>query len=260
MFARPAIVCLAALLTAAPSVADSGVFQQLLDSSVWIVNLDTDTTGSGVVVDAERRLVITNYHVVGESREVALFFAAYDSEGRLVTDGGTYAKNFKTLEEGELACFGKVVGTWKERDLALVELDFMPSDVTGVPLSETGATPGEAVHSVGNPSASDALWVYSPGSVRQVYRRNAEFSDGQKLNARMVEVTSPINGGDSGSGMVNSRGELIGIVSWMSHAGRLMSYAIDISEVKALLQSYGMEAPAGTVVASNQMATVNWPQ
>ncbi|MEO0529921.1 MAG: serine protease [Planctomycetota bacterium] len=262
MFTRPLLAVLFAL-TAFPTFADTGVYQQLLDASVWIVDPNTGSRGSGVVIDAERGLAVTNYHVVGESRNVAIFFAAFDGEGQLVTNRDTYLDNVDTLMDDGLACVGRVIGTWEARDLALVEIKTVPTDVTAVPLADTGATPGDAVHSVGNPGASESLWVYSPGNVRQVYRCQANLDGVQQVDARMLEVTSPINPGDSGSGIVNSAGELIGIVSNSSRRGRLMSYAIDITEVKAFLQSYGMTpGPSTTTIAGDFPTTmpVSWPQ
>ena len=239
MFTRQAIAAIAILFaTAVPSMADSAVFQRLLDASVWIDNLDGECVGSGVVVDAQRRLVVTNYHVVGQSSRVAVFFAAFDGSGELVTTRRTYRENFATLHENKIACVGEVIGTWQERDLALIELDSIPGDVNAVPMAANSAGPGEAVHSVGSPVASGALWVYSPGNVRQVYQRHIKYEDGQKVAARMLEVTSPINGGDSGSGMVNANGELIGIVNATSVRGTLMRYAIDINEVKTFMESF----------------------
>lgn len=269
MFTRQAIAAIAILLvTSVPSMADSAVFQQLLDASVWIDSLDDDgTIGSGVVVDAERRLVLTNYHVAGQSSRVAVFFAAYDGDGQLVTARDTYYENFQTLRESKIACFGEVIGTWEESDLALIELESVPSDVTAVPLAANSPSPGEAVHSVGSPAASGALWVYSPGNVRQVYQTQMHYN-GLNVAARMLEVTSPINSGDSGSGMVNASGELIGIVNARNLKGTLISYAIDINEVKTFMDSFGSDTDtyvasqpevlvAGTQSAATQL---HWPQ
>ena len=269
MFTRQAIAAFALLLvTAIPSMADSAIFQQLLDASVYIENPEESVAGSGVVIDAERRLVLTNYHVVGEASRVAVFFAAFDGEGQLVTDTQTYIENFTNLRENKIACIGEVIGTWEERDLALIELESIPGDVTAVPLAATSPSPGEAVHSVGNPAASGALWVYSHGNVRQVYNRVLRYENGQTVDARMLEVTSPINSGDSGGGMVNAAGELIGIVNASRDQGTLMSYAIDVNEVKTFMESFGSDTDtdiasqpevlvAGTSVAATQL---HWPQ
>lgn len=218
--------------------ADSAVYEQLLDSSVWIVNAEDNSTGSGVVVDAERRLVVTNYHVVGKSPEVVVYFSAYNEQGELVTDRNEYRENAGALRQAGLAAKGKIVGTWAKRDLALVQLDRLPEDVQGVAFSESGITPGAAIHSIGNPGVAESLWIYSPGCVRQVYKKNWNFGDGQQVSAFVVQTTSPINPGDSGGPMVNDAGELVGIVSASSNNGRLVSYAIEIREIREMMNWY----------------------
>ena len=45
----------------------------------------------------------------------------------------------------------------------------MPDGVPELVLAKASAEPGQSVHSIGNPGGSGALWVYTPGKVRQVY-------------------------------------------------------------------------------------------
>ncbi len=239
------LVYLAALmsltLASGSASADSDVYEKLLDSSVWIVNSAEETLGSGVVIDAEKRLVVTNYHVVGEAANVEVYFSAYDKNGDLVTEGDVYRSNYNTLHKQGMAARGRIVGLWKKRDLALIQLDTLPEDVEGVKLASSRIKPGDQLHSIGNPGASDSLWVYSPGRVRQVYQSAWTFGDGQEVDTFVIETTSPINPGDSGGPMVNSAGELVGVVSASSNKGRLMSYAIEIREIRELMAWYDEE-------------------
>ncbi|MEM6330915.1 MAG: serine protease [Planctomycetota bacterium] len=237
-----AVMTALSLLGSAAS-ADSNIYENLLDSSVWIVNETEGSRGSGVVVDAERRLVVTNYHVVGEASHTDVYFSAYDEDSRLVTDRATYRSNHNTLRQMGMAARGKVVGTWKKRDLALIQLDTLPEDVRGVKLADSPVKPGEAIHSIGNPGLSDSLWVYSPGRVRQVHQKAWSFSDGQEVDSRVIQTSSPINPGDSGGPVVNSAGELVGVMSASSTTARLMTYAIEASEIRELLDWYNKEHP-----------------
>jgi len=62
-----------------------------------------------------------------------------------------------------------------KRDLALIQLEgAIPTEARSLKLSKESPSPGQRVHSVGNPGASGALWVYTPGSVRQVYHHKFE--------------------------------------------------------------------------------------
>ena len=231
-----ATLILTALTSAA--AADSGVYEQLLDSSVMIISPEENSRGSGVVVDADQRLVLTNFHVAGKSKDVVVFFSAYDENGDLVTDLDTYTSNIHEMRQAGIAVTGRVVGTWAKRDLCLIQLDDMPEDVAGVELANSPVKPGEAVHSLGNPKASQSMWIYSPGRVRQVHSHSWEYGTGQKMDSIVVQTTSPINGGDSGGPMVNDNCELVGIVCSTSTNGRLISMAIEVREVRSMLAWY----------------------
>ena len=76
-----AIYGLSALLflaaTAPQAKADAENYTKTLGSTAWIITSDADgetSTGTGVLVDDEKRLVLTNAHVVGDSRSAVVFF------------------------------------------------------------------------------------------------------------------------------------------------------------------------------------------
>jgi S1-C subfamily serine protease len=59
-------------------VANSENYTRTVASTVWIITSDADnetSTGTGVLVDTEKRIVLTNAHVVGDSRSAVVFFA-----------------------------------------------------------------------------------------------------------------------------------------------------------------------------------------
>jgi serine protease Do len=241
-FRRATQLALAALLMACPTVkADPGIYQHVLGSCVWVVNTEEKCTGSGVLIDLENRLVLTNYHVVGEAGQTANFFAAYGPNGELVNDRDTYESNFMAMRDCGIASLGRVIARSEEQDLAIIQLDQLPDGAQALCLADKGTEPGEKVYSVGNPGASGSLWVYSPGEVRQVYRR-AGLRGGKKpqnFDAFIIEMTSPISSGDSGSPLVNGKGELVGLNHAVKDASvaPLYSYAIDLREVKSFLNN-----------------------
>jgi hypothetical protein len=104
-----------------------------------------------------------------------------------------------------------------------------------MPLAAQSAGPGDTVHSVGNSGVlAGKLWRYTAGKVRSVYQ--AEILTGAgRLIARVIETQSPINGGDSGGPLVNDRGELVGVVNSRQKEASLVSFSIDVSEVRAFL-------------------------
>src|SRR5438046_1397067 len=78
------------------------------------------------------------------------------------------------------------------------------------PLGREGVGPGDTVHSIGSPGASDALWAYTPGAVKAVYKKSWAVRDRNEIHnfeANVVETTSPVNPGDSGGPLLNGQGE-----------------------------------------------------
>ena len=90
-----------------------------------------------------------------------IYFPRFDPKGDVIAQRNAYA--------GGEFINSRVVCREERADLALVQLERLPADARVVPLSAAKAKPGQQVHSVGNPGASKALWIYSPGKVRQVY-------------------------------------------------------------------------------------------
>jgi S1-C subfamily serine protease len=246
------LLTMVALLTypAAIVQADPAIYQHVLRSTALIAAANGEPAGSGVLVDLENQLVVTNYHVVDDAKEVLVFFSAYDENGELITDHRIYQENFAALNEAGIAMVGRVVGRWKCKDLALVQLSHLPIEAQAIPLAAVGVQPGENVHSVGNSGVvrKQQLWRYTRGVVRNVFQ--LEGSPGYLIkDAYLLETDSPTNGGDSGGPVVNDQGELVAIVMGHEtslhatsnggvHESRLVTHAIELREVRALLEWY----------------------
>ena len=235
-FSASLMCCLIAGLATAK--ADSEVYKKALPSTVWVLAKSGGETssGTGVLIDAEKKLVITNSHVVGEARAAVLFFPDLKNGSPVVTRKH-YLDNVKTL-----GIRGKVLAVDRKRDLALVELDTLPEGAAVIPMATEGPSPGENVESIGNPGTTDALWVYTSGTVRSVYQKTFRTGAGEH-DFKVVETQAPINSGDSGGPVMNSRGELVAVAQAIAPNARLVSYAIDISELKAFLASPWKPAP-----------------
>jgi tetratricopeptide (TPR) repeat protein len=213
-------------LAAADDAPRKGLYQRTLSATAWVLIPRGGHSGlaSGWVLDVPRRLLVTNYHVVGNSDKVLVVFPMYQG-GKLV------AEKSANLDKGR-RIRGTVLDSDPKRDLALIELESLPPEVTALKLAADSASPGDRVHSVGNPGTSDALWIYTSGTVRQVYHKRYHI-DGQPVEARVVETQAPINPGDSGGPVVNDDGELVGVTSATNLAAQLVSICIDVSEVRA---------------------------
>ena len=223
------------------------IYQRLLRSTVWVVvpksrnpvtNRVQIVSGTGSLVDKARRIVLTNFHVVGrDSENVLVAFPHYQN-------GKSVAKAERSFYENLIktggAIRGKVIAREPKCDLALIQLDKVPEDAWQLPLAQESPSPGQDVHSVGNPGQSGALWVYTAGKVRQVYHHKWRAGTGNEyldLEAEVVETQSPINRGDSGGPLVNNKGHLVGVTQGHLLDAQELSLFIDVSEVRRFLKS-----------------------
>lgn len=243
---RPALV-LFALLTLAPAGrADDGgaaVYKKVIHSVVWVHSTRDRglATGSGTLVDRDKRLVLTNYHVVEDNPRAQVFFP-YFRDGKPIAE-----KKYYTDRAKDLAIAGRVLAVEKTVDLALIQLDRLPDGVSAVPVAAKSVEPGQTVHSVGNTGKSDALWGYVPGKVRQVYKKEWRAKLDTRVlrfKAEVVETDSATNPGDSGGPLLNDAGELVGVTQGGAIDAQLVSTFVDVTEVQRLLKSEGVKTAA----------------
>jgi hypothetical protein len=235
------------------------VYKDLLKSICWIHSPRTGgkvATGTGSLVDLDRRLVLTNYHVVGDRDIVKVMFPRTE-KGKVVAERDFYRDRFRRY-----GIVGKVVYRDKKADLALVQLEGLPEGVQAIKLAPESAEAGQSVHSVGNPGDSGALWVYTPGKVRQVYHKKWKAKMGDDVadfEADIVETDSATNPGDSGGPLVNDKGQLVGVTQGGAIGARLLSTFIDVAEVKKTLgtrAAKNIAAPAKTVKPAGRTVVV----
>jgi serine/threonine protein kinase len=218
----------------APPAPPSVIYKNVIKSVVWIVTPPPDSAakGTGVLIDRDNRLVMTNYHVVYGIREVRISFPLY-RDGKVITDRNLYRDQVQNKDSIK----GKVLTHYQEYDLALIQLDRVPDGAEALPFATEEPEVGEKLHGVGNPGAAATLWVYTSGLVRSTYNRKWQESFGdttRTFNVRVVESDSPVNPGDSGGPYVNDRGELIGVSKGGQGAreGNLVGVIIDRKEAE----------------------------
>jgi hypothetical protein len=234
-------VLFAAALAAVPTVAaaqeptgGAKVYRQAVPSVAWVHSTRDRglATGSGSLIDRDRRLVLTNYHVVEDNPRARVFFP-------VVRDGQPVSERKYYLDRADrLATRGRVVAVDKQADLALIQIDRVPANAKGIPLAAASPGPGESVHAIGNTGKSGALWGYVKGTVRQVYRKKWKADLGDRVltfEARVIETDSPTNPGDSGGPLLNDQGDLVGVTQGGALNAQLLSTFVDVSEVKQLL-------------------------
>ncbi|WP_031434160.1 DegQ family serine endoprotease [Methylomarinum vadi] len=163
------------------------------------------SAGSGVIVDKEKGLVITNFHVVNNADEV--FVSLIDG------------RDFKA----------KVIGEDKELDIAILQIK--GSNLTEVQLGDSNRLEvGDFVVAIGNPFGLGQ--TVTTGVVSALGRSGLGIEGYENF----IQTDASINPGNSGGALVNLNGELIGINTAIiaPSGGNIgIGFAIPIDMVKA---------------------------
>jgi len=235
----PTLLLLTAALVGGPSLrianepSTSAAVYNRTRSAVGWVHAPDQGKGAGWIIDRSRRWLVTNYHVVGEAKTVDVFFSFKDGNSQ-IDDSSYYLENRPRLERSGFVVRGKVLRRNADVDLALVELESLPSTVTELHLAPADARAGDRFAIVGNRYDCDSLWVHTAGAVRQnVVWTKGYFTGGKQLakGVHVLLTQAPINEGDSGSPAVNDHGQVIGVaaaVVWEANGGGLLIAASEV--------------------------------
>jgi len=140
--------------------------------------------GSGVIVDAEAGLILTNNHVIDNADNIKV----------TLNDGREFDAEF--------------IGADRDTDLAVIKIDgeIDGEDLSELPLFETDQLKvGDFVVAVGNPFGLGQ--TVTSGIVSALGRAGLRGLEYQNF----IQTDASINPGNSGGALVNLRGELVGI-------------------------------------------------
>lgn len=217
--------------------ADTDVlYKKVVQSCVFIVTplKGGHATGSGSLIDLEKKLVVTNYHVVDEENIVFVLFPVLQKDGTMLTEKKKY---MELIPEGK-SIKGKVLCRDKGRDLALVELETVPAGTPALPLAKTSPNVASTVWNIGSPGAVKQVFGITEGKVRAVGFEKMKVGGGSEsftVEAKMVTATNPANPGDSGGPLFDKRGYQVAVTESISTNASLVNHFVDVTEVWALL-------------------------
>ena len=185
------------------------------------------SVGSGFVIDAEG-YIMTNAHVVNGAQRVQIVLPSDNADGSLTTalSGRTYT------------VAAKIVGITTELDLALLKVDGLK--LPALPLATySQMRQGETVFAFGSPVGLRNSLTH--GLVSAVARQ--VDPDSPQI---YVQTDAPINPGNSGGPLVNIRGEVVGVNTFiMSQSGgnEGLGFAIPSATARTVyrqLKQFGM--------------------
>jgi S1-C subfamily serine protease len=207
------------------------VIAKVKPSVVWLVG--SAGSGSGVVVDGDRGLVLTNAHVTfGQQRMRAWVGDDPASETPV-----------------------RLVAAAPCEDLAVVELVNKPANLRAIRLGDSSKVQqGDRVTVLGYPASladsglRDLQVSVNEGSVSRV---NVEVASdpGLPRYTSTIEHQAPTNPGNSGGPLVDDQGRLVGINSLRNPETQGQFYAISVNRVRQFL-------PA--LLAGESQADLGW--
>ena len=141
--------------------------------------------GSGFVIDKDGHIV-TNYHVIESARQIEVNFSGDDRVP------------------------ARIVGVDPSTDLALLKIDAQARALTPLPLGDSDAVRvGDAVVAIGNPFGLERTVT---AGIISALQREITAPNGYTID-KVLQTDAPINQGNSGGPLLNTRGEVIGVNS-----------------------------------------------
>lgn len=167
-----------------------------------------ESIGSGVIFDA-KGYIVTNYHVVGNSKDVSV----------LLADGTNVP--------------GKVIGGDPATDLAVIKIEGknLPVAVFG---DSDSLVPGETAIAIGNPLGLELRGSVTVGVISALNRT----INPAEQRFPLIQTDAAINQGNSGGALVNAEGKVIGINSIkIANAGvEGLGFSIPINSARPILK------------------------
>ncbi|HYX76713.1 MAG TPA: trypsin-like peptidase domain-containing protein [Gaiellaceae bacterium] len=169
--------------------------------------------GSGFVMDKAGHIV-TNYHVIAGARSVEVSFSNGD--------------NMKA----------KIVGSDESTDLAVLQIGARSRALTPLVFGDSDRVRvGDSVVAIGNPLGYDRS--VTAGIVSALQR--AISAPNQYPIDHVIQTDAPINHGNSGGPLINSRGQVIGVNAQIATGGSGsdgnigIGFAIPVNTVRAVV-------------------------
>ena len=198
-------------------------------------------TGSGVIVDAEKALVITNYHVIGD---------AVASKGQIAV----------TLANGQSYPV-RLIGLDPDNELAVLQIVDPPQDLIAIEFGDSSKLEvGQRVIAIGNPFGLNR--TMTEGVISSL-ERTIRAESGRVIED-VIQTDAPINPGNSGGPLLDKLGRLVGLnTAILSRTGENagIGFSIPINTVKKVLPSlikYGkvLRPKIGVVIADTDYGPV----
>lgn len=198
--------------------------QEKIQSSVVFIRSDK-YQGSGVLVNDEQKIVLTNAHVTAGADTVKVFFPAYNSQGQLIQDRNFY-KDSSVLGYLGYVTDGRVVAEHENTDVAMIFVKGLPKTVKPIKNDKDYdyshlVENSDHVYILGNPVNRSDLWQLDFGV----------FGSYEKKDIFGLVIYVNVFSGNSGGPVVDKDGWLIGLIS----RGDMNTKETDVVPIKHII-------------------------
>ena len=184
-------------------------------------------TGTGIIMTADG-YIATNHHVIEDGTEIKVTFY----------DGSTAAAT--------------IVGSSAMDDLAVIKVA-----LNGLPAATFAHSDkcyqGQTVYAIGSPAGAEFAWTTTKGIISYVDREVSIYDDDGNLQKklRLLQTDANVNPGNSGGPLINTSGEVIGVVSMkLSNGYEGMGFAIPSDGAVEILEALKEKGHANDINSS----------
>ena len=218
---------------------DSQVISDVMESVV-VVSADIPSggsTGSGIILSANG-YIVTNYHVVEGA--TAIYVQLHGSSSN---------------KKAEL------VGYSEHDDVAVIKINKTSLRPATFVSDCSTCKPGQRVYAIGSPKGTDYSYTVTAGIISSV-NREVKIYDGSTLKKkmRMIQTDAAVNPGNSGGPIINSAGQVVGIVTLKLDGVDGMGFALPsdgvLPLVNAIIENGSIDGVKSTIVSGRPLVGV----
>jgi len=242
-----ALIIATASCTAPPQRPETPLPTKLIEQTVSLIGYNElhsawGTYCTGVWVDSKH--ILTAYHCAAHAKVMSLpeeeREAAEEKNQKLdAVDAAVFYStkdDFNNILNTPPMSYltAKVVFGDGAHDLALIEVSGSPLAHRSAQLADFEPSVGDEIEVMGHPAGIE--YTLAKGYV-SAYRSDID-QDVLDIHGPFMQINAGISGGNSGGGVYNTSGKLVGIVSFVSPRALVQGFTVPVGTIKQFLEGY----------------------